>query len=144
MMEMMDRNVFLLTMGGRNSSEQRIAALNGRPVDEAEWNDVLELVAPQKKLSDEEGVQLLKRKGLLPPTDGHAKQFERQHGCEYSREKPWVIFLHGVPNNEECSDSPIAFWRGEGAHGFRNSFCGNALQNDHERCMVAGVRPRTA
>jgi hypothetical protein len=102
-----DPSVFKVKMGGANNTDEITAAL-GFPFNdwiaqasfpltasETPTEDEIEIVDPGKSFSQEEGLQILKEKGLLRPTYEHGIRFAEQHGkATTSEKKPFVIFLH--------------------------------------------------
>jgi len=148
----LDPSVFRVLMGGANNTDELTAAL-GFPFNdwitqknfpltasETPTEDEIEIVDPGKSFSEEEGLAILKEKGLLRPTYEHGIRFAEQHGkATTSEKKPFVIFLHEAwqdPYRDRrivCLDR-LAKYRELGLvypdGGFR------------DRCVLAGVRPR--
>jgi hypothetical protein len=147
-----DPSVFKVKMGGANNTDEITAAL-GFPFNdwitqanfpltasETPTEDEIEIVDPGKSFSEEEGLAILKEKGLLRPTYEHGIRFAEQHGkATTSEKKPFVIFLH------EAWLDPIRFRR----IVFLNRYAkyrGLSLDYPDGRfddfCVLAGVRPR--
>jgi hypothetical protein len=147
-----DPSVFKVKMGGANNTDEITAAL-GFPFNdwitqanfpltasETPTEDEIEIVDPGKSFSEEEGLAILKEKGLLRPTYEHGIRFAEQHGkATTSEKKPFVIFLHEAWQ-DPYRDRRIVYLD-------RFAFCrklyllypGVRFGGD---CVLAGVRPR--
>ncbi len=103
-------------------------------------DDEVVIYDPGTSFTEEEGLAILKREGLLRPTYEHGLRFAREHGTTTtSAKKPFVIFLHEP-------------WRDPS--GDRRIVCVDRNPDDRElylvypdcgfddRCVLAGVRPR--
>lgn len=119
-----DPSVFKVKMGGANNTDEITAAL-GFPFNdwitqksfplkpsENPTEDEIEIVDPGRDFSEEEGLQILKDKGLERPTYEHAIRFAEQHGkATTSEKKPFVIFLHEAWLGPRPSRRVLAPWR---------------------------------
>lgn len=148
----LDPSAFIVKMGGANNTDEITKAL-GFPFNdwitqknfplkpsENPTEDEIEIVDPGRDFSEEEGLQILKNKGLERPTYEHAIRFAEQHGkTTTSKKKPFVIFLHEAwrdPNRDRrlvCLDRG-AEYRRLGLHYPDGRFS--------DRCVLAGIRPR--
>ena len=147
-----DPSVFKVKMGGANNTDEITAAL-GFPFNnwitqanfpltasETPTEDEIEIVDPGKSFSEEEGLAILKEKGLLRPTYEHGIRFAEQHGkATTSEKKPFVIFLHEAwldPNR----DRRIVYLdrRAE----YRELYLDYPGLGFLDGCVLAGVRPR--
>ena len=146
-----DPSVFKVKMGGANNTDEITAAL-GFPFNnwitqanfpltasETPTEDEIEIVDPGKSFSEEEGLAILKEKGLLRPTYEHGIRFAEQHGkATTSEKKPFVIFLH-IP------------WRGPSRRRrfvclrrraeYRELYLVYPGYGFNGHCVLAGVRP---
>ena len=98
------------------------------------------IVDPGRDFSEEEGLAILKEKGLERPTYEHAIRFAEQHGkATTSEKKPYVIFLHETWLNPDRSRRVVYLRRSARYRKLFLSYPGNRF-NDF--CVLAGVRPR--
>jgi hypothetical protein len=87
------QTIFKVKMGGDKNTDQIMAAL-GFPFDEqinqknfplvlgkTSWEDEIEIIDPGKNFREDEGLQILKNKGLEPPT------YEKFHGTQIAGKK---------------------------------------------------------
>ena len=149
----LDPSVFRVLMSGANNTDEITAAL-GFPfsdwitqknfpltASETPTEDEIEIVDPGKSFSEEEeGLAILKEKGLLRPTYEHGIRFAEQHGkATTSEKKPFVIFLHEAwqdPNRDRrfvclCRDAEC-----------RELLLDYPVDGFDDDCVLAGVRPR--
>jgi hypothetical protein len=103
----LDPAIFMVKMGGPENTDQIMKAW-GFAFDErisqtnfplapsnSPWEDGIEIVDPGQSFTEEEGLQILKDKGLERPTYEHGIRFAEQHkSITTSDKKPFVIFLH--------------------------------------------------
>jgi hypothetical protein len=139
-------------MGGANNTNEITAAL-GFPFSdlitqanfplkpsETPYEDEIEIVDPGRDFTEEEGLQILKDKGLERPTYEHAIRFAEQHGkATTSEKKPFVIFLHPAWLGPDRRRRIVCLSRSAGCRGLRLGYPDLRFVDD---CVLAGVRPR--
>jgi hypothetical protein len=147
-----DPSVFKVKMGGANNTDEVTAAL-GFPfndwitqanfpltVSETPTEDEIEIVDPGKSFSEEEGLAILKEKGLERPTYEHAIRFAEQHGkATTSEKKPYVIFLHEAWQDPIRRRRIVFLYRDAGYRGLYLDYPDSRFD---DFCVLAGVRPR--
>ncbi len=147
-----DPSVFTVKMGGSNNTDEITAAL-GFPFNdwitqanfpltasETPWDDEIEIVDPGKSFSEEEGLAILKEKGLLRPTYEHGIRFAEQHGkATTSGKKPFVIFLHEAWLDPSRNRRIVYLRRGA---EYRELDLFYPVDRFDGGCVLAGVRPR--
>jgi len=147
-----DPSVFKVKMGGANNTDEITKAL-GFPFNdwitqkhfplkpsENPTEDEIEIVDPGRDFSEEEGLQILKDKGLERPTYEHAIRFAEQHGkATTSEKKPYVIFLHEAWLGPSRSRRFVCLNRGA---EYRKLFLYYPDLGFDVYCVLAGVRPR--
>ena len=147
-----DPSVFTVKMGGANNTDEITAAL-GFPFND--WitqknfpltasktptEDEIEIVDPGHSFSEEEGLAILKEKGLLRPTYEHGIRFAEQHGkATTSEKKPFVIFLHEAWRGPDRGRRIVYLCR-RAEYRRLDLDCPDDRFNDD--CVLAGVRPR--
>ena len=151
-----DPSSFRVKMGAAETTDEIAAYLNANGFNYVnEWinqknfplkakeipeDDEVVIYDPGTSFTEEEGLAILKREGLLRPTYEHGLRFAREHGTTTtSAKKPFVIFLH-----EPWQDPD----------GDRRIVCVNRYPDDRKlslgypgsrfggNCVLAGVRPR--
>ncbi|MEK7174211.1 MAG: hypothetical protein AAB759_00960 [Patescibacteria group bacterium] len=148
----LDPTLFRVKMGGSNNTDQITAAL-GFAFNEwitranfpltpsaTPWEDEIEIVDPGCSFTEEEGLKILKDKGLERPTYEHGIRFAEQHGkTTTSEKKPFVIFLHEAWLDPDRDRRIVYLDR-------RAEDRGLYLDDPDRRfrgfCVLAGVRPR--
>jgi hypothetical protein len=147
-----DPSVFKVKMGGANNTDEITAAL-GFPFNdwitqanfpltasETPTEDEIEIVDPGKSFSEEEGLTILKEKGLLRPTYEHGIRFAERHGkATTSEKKPFVIFLHEAWLGPNRRRRVVCLYR---SAGYRELYLYYPDDGFLDRCVLAGVRPR--
>jgi hypothetical protein len=147
-----DPSVFKVKMGGANNTDEITAALGFSFNDwitqanfplttsETPTEDEIEIVDPGKSFSEEEGLAILKEKGLLRPTYEHGIRFAEQHGkATTSEKKPFVIFPH-IPWQGPGRDRRVVCLRRRAE--YRRLFLRYPDCGFNDVCVLAGVRPR--
>ena len=148
----LDPSVFRVLMGGANNTDELTAAL-GFPFNdwitqknfpltasETPTEDEIEIVDPGKSFSEEEGLAILKEKGLLRPTYEHGIRFAEQHGkATTSEKKPFVIFLHEAWQDPYRDRRIVCLDRSARGRELGLVYPGGGFR---DRCVLAGVRPR--
>jgi len=148
----LDPSVFRVLMSGANNTDEITAAL-GFPFDdwitqknfpltasETPTEDEIEIVDPGKSFSEEEGLAILKEKGLLRPTYEHGIRFAEQHGkATTSEKKPFVIFLHEAWRDPSRRRRIVFLGR---VAMYRGLYLGYPVDRFFGLCVLAGVRPR--
>jgi len=145
-------HLFKVKMGGTNNTDEITAALgfhfNGWitqanfPLTSSDtpWEDEIEIVDPGKSFSEEEGLAILKEKGLIRPTYEHAIRFAEQHGkATTSAKKPFIIFLHVAWHCSRRDRRIVCLRRGA---WYRRLRLLDPDRRFRDRCVLAGVRPR--
>jgi hypothetical protein len=145
-------SVFKVIMGGANNTDEITKAL-GFPFDElitqanfplaaleTPMEDEIETVDPGRDFSEEEGLQILKDKGLERPTYEHVIRFAEQHGkVATSEKKPFVIFLHEAWLDPDRCRRFVYLCR---SARYRKLRLRCPYDRFRDRCVLAGVRPR--
>lgn len=148
----LDPSVFVVKMGGPENTDQITSAL-GFPFNdwitqknfplkpsETPWEDVIEIVDPGRSFTEEEGLQILKDKGLERPTYEHGIRFGQQFGkTTTSEKKPFVIFLHEAWQDPNGNRRIVFLDRDAEYRELCLDYPGSRF-NDY--CVLAGVRPR--
>lgn len=102
--------------------------------------DEIEIIDPDCSFSEEEGLRILKKKGLARPTHEHAIQFAGQWGtATTSQEKPFVVFLHEPWQDPSGNRRVVYLRRPPSSRKLCLNYPGSEF-NDY--CVLAGVRPR--
>ena len=147
-----DPSVFIVKMGGSEDTDQITAAL-GFPFNEwitqinfplkpsdVLWKDEIEIVDPGTSFIEEEGLKILKDKGLGRPTYEHAIRFAEQHlKTTTSEKKPYVIFLHEAWRDPDRDRRVVCLRRRADSRRLGLDYPDNRF---HDYCVLAGVRPR--
>jgi hypothetical protein len=151
-----DPSSFRVKMGAAETTDEIVAYLNANGFNYVnEWinqknfplkaketpeDDEIVIYDPGTSFTEEEGLAILKREGLLRPTYEHGLRFAREHGtATTSAKKPFVIFLH-EPWQDPDGDRRIVYVnRYPDNRGLDLYYPVNGFYGD---CVLAGVRPR--
>jgi len=149
-----DPSVFRVKMGGSENTDQIVAALreDGLWVNDyitqtnfplkpnALGEDEIEIVDPDRSFSEEEGLQILKDKGLTRPTYEHAIRFAKQHGKTTTSEKKlFVIFLHEAWQDPDGDRRVLYVNRYPDNRELNLNYPDNRF---NDNCVLVGVRSR--
>ena len=95
---------------------------------------------PGCSFTEDEGLAILKQKGLQRPTYEHALRFVDQHGtATTSEKKPYVVFLH-KPWLDPNRDRRILYFNRSPGH--RKLYLDYVDFRFYDSCVLAGFRPR--
>ena len=146
--------LFRVKMGGSENTDQIVAALrkDGLWVNNyitqtnfplkpnALGEDEIEIVDPDRSFSEEEGLQILKDKGLTRPTYEHAIRFAKQHGKTTTSEKKlFVIFLHEAWQDPNGNRRVLYVNRNPDNRELNLNYPDNRF---NDNCVLVGVRSR--
>jgi len=103
-------------------------------------DDEIVIYDPGTSFTEEEGLAILKREGLLRPTYEHGLRFAREHGtATTSAKKPFVIFLH-EPWQDPYGNRRIVYVNRNPDN--RELLLHYPDSGFGDFCVLAGVRPR--
>jgi len=145
------RSVFKVLMGGLSDTDQ-ITAKFGFPfnhhitqknfpltLSEAQYENEIEIIHPGRSFSEEEGLKILKDRGLLRPSHEHGIMFAQQYGFSTPSEKYfYVIFLHESWLDPGYDRRVMCFDRFPGNCRLDLDLSERRFLED---CVIAGIRP---
>ena len=151
-----DPSSFRVKMGAAETTDEIAAYLNANGFNYVnEWinqknfplkakeipeDDEVVIYDPGTSFTEEEGLAILKREGLLRPTYEHGLRFAREHGTTTtSAKKPFVIFLHEPWQDPSGNRRVVYVDRNPDNRELRLHYPGLKF---HDHCVLAGVRPR--
>jgi hypothetical protein len=151
-----DPSSFRVKMGAAETTDEIAAYLNANGFNYVnEWinqknfplkakeipeDDEVVIYDPGTSFTEEEGLAILKREGLLRPTYEHGLRFAREHGTTTtSAKKPFVIFLH-EPWRDPRGHRRVVCVRRSPDYRELGLYCPGSKFCDY--CVLAGVRPR--